>query len=144
MKVEGGGARGSKSGGDLLADEATLAHTRHHHPSSAIEEGLERAVETVVDPREQVPDGLRFDFENAAGSAPRQGRIVAVGATREQGTGPGAPMADPPGSGRRSMPALSLVDTEGQVRSRELAAAEGSVLSQPRRGPQAGVPGSSR
>src|SRR5262245_57234380 len=54
-------------GGNLLADDAGLAHAGQDHTSAAVQQQVDGAIESIVEPRYQREDRGGFGLENLTG-----------------------------------------------------------------------------
>ena len=54
-------------GGDLLADQAGLAHTRHHYAAAALLDRVKGTVESLIEAADEIAQGPSFDLQHAAG-----------------------------------------------------------------------------
>ncbi len=71
MQEERGRAGRREGGRDLLGDDPALAHAGGDHAPRAGEERLDRALEALVEPRDQLADGVGLDLEHLAGGIQR-------------------------------------------------------------------------
>ena len=60
----------SQRGGNLLADESRLAHAGDHNAARRVEDKLDRAVETLVQPLEHTPQTFYLDLQHPLGDFP--------------------------------------------------------------------------
>jgi hypothetical protein len=67
MQEKGGGAGAGESGGNFSADQSGFANASDGHAAFASEKEIDGFFEGGIESREDVLDGLRFDFEDAAG-----------------------------------------------------------------------------
>src|SRR5882724_7407615 len=95
MEEEGRGAGRGERGGDLLQDQAALAHAGADHPAGAALEEGHGAVESLVELGEQTADRRRLGLQDLGGDL--TGRAAARHRRRERAhnfvpsgdTGPG-------------------------------------------------------
>src|SRR5579864_7351584 len=75
MQKKGWCARARKRRSNFARDDPGLSHSGEDHSSLAREKNIHGAIKRRVEPRQNIQNGLSFDFQNAPGGIQAHGKL---------------------------------------------------------------------